>query len=283
MRTIYLLLTVLVFIHPAVSFAQADTASPKGSLFIIGGGDRPPGLMQQMVAVAGLLPADHIVILPMSSAEPDTSFYYIREDLQPVCRNTIANLNFTSANDHNPVWLDSLRNAKLIFITGGDQVRFMKAVLHTPVYEAIHTAYRNGATIAGTSAGAAVMSQFMITGNQLQDTVYAGTFDKLWSNNIELQEGLGLITTAIVDQHFVVRSRYNRLLSALAQNPGLICIGVDEATAIIIHKTHVTVAGESQVVVMKNPEGLTATSRGLIKFRDISFSIYSAGDGFELR
>jgi cyanophycinase len=158
----------------------------------------------------------------------------------------------------------------------------MKVVENTPVYEAIHQAYKNGATIAGTSAGAAVMSQHMITGRQLTDTVYRPTFRKLTAENIEFKNGLGLITNAIVDQHFVVRSRYNRLLSALAAYPTLTCIGIDEETAIIVEGNKISIAGNGQVVVMNHPQQLTITSTKLVKFNNIRFSIYTAGDHFVL-
>jgi cyanophycinase len=148
------------------------------------------------------------------------------------------------------------------------------------VYKAIHTAYANGAMIAGTSAGAAVMSRYMITGNELTDTTYRSTFRKVVYNNIEIKEGLGLLTTTIIDQHFIVRSRYNRLLSALARYPSYSCIGIDEATAIIVQGNKIKVAGESQVVVIQNPQQLKMTSTGLIKLKDIQFSIYTNGDEF---
>jgi len=180
--------------------------------------------------------------------------------------------------------LDSLKHAKLIYIAGGDQSRFMNVVLHTPVYDAIHTAYANGATVAGTSAGAAVMSRYMITGKELiGDTAYNATFKKLRDKNLELQEGLGLVDSAIVDQHFIVRSRYNRLLSALAKFPDYPCIGIDESTAIIVHGNTATVTGESQVIVFRNPKGLKITDKGLIKFSDIQLSIYTAGDEFSIK
>src|SRR5689334_19520932 len=100
----------------------------------------------------------------MSSEYPDTAYNYFKADLEPVCKNAIINFNFTRPQVTNKNWLDSLKKARLIFITGGDQDRLMKAVMQTAVYEAIQTAYRIGATIAGTSAGAAVMSEHMITG-----------------------------------------------------------------------------------------------------------------------
>jgi cyanophycinase len=190
------------------------------------------------------------------------------------------NFNFTASKVNDKNWLDSLKQAKLIFITGGDQERFMKIVDKSPVFAAIHYAYQHGATIAGTSAGAAVMSKYMITGNAISDTVYRATFRSLISNNIEIKTGLGLISNAVIDQHFVVRSRYNRLLSALAKYPSLACIGIDEATAIIVSGNRIKVSGEGQVIVMRKPNQMKITATKLIKFKDISFSIFTDGDEF---
>ena len=270
-----------MYLYSLTAYSQTNIA--KGNLFIIGGGDRSPDLVKKLIETAHLSNKDHIAILPMSGAEPDTSFYYIKTDLEKACKNTIANLNFTADKVNNKQWLDSLQNAKLIFITGGDQSRFMKIVLHTPVYDAIHNAFDNGATVAGTSAGAAVMSRYMITGNQLLgDTSYSSTFNKLWDKNIQFSEGLGLIDDAIIDQHFVVRSRYNRLLSALAAFPDFTCIGIDEATAIIVHQKKVVVTGESQVLRFAKPRDMKVNSKGLIKFSDVQFSIYTNEDEFDL-
>lgn len=282
MRKINLLLVVLLSAFCLHTTAQKNTQRPRGKLFIIGGGDRPPSLMQALAKAAALKENDFAVVLPMSGAAPDTSFYYFKEDWKPVSDKAIYNFNFTPGKTNNKHWLDSLKKAKLIFITGGDQDRFMKVVLNTPVYDAIHEAYKNGATIAGTSAGAAVMSKYMITGNQLTDTVYKPTFRKLIAENIEFKTGLALISNAIIDQHFVVRSRYNRLLSALAAYPSLACIGIDEETAIIMEGNKVSVAGTGQVIVMKQPEGLLVTTDKLVKFKDVQFSIYTQGDVFIL-
>lgn len=265
-------------------FSLSIFGQPKGNLFIIGGGDRPPQLMKIMLETVKLSNKDYIVVLPMSTEEPDTSFYYFKISVDTLCHNTIANLNFTKKDVTNKQWLDSVKHAKLIFITGGDQSRFMNIVLHTPIQKAIQDAFESGATIAGTSAGAAVMSRYMLTGNQLLgDTAYESTFPKLWYNNIEIKEGLGLLDSAIIDQHFITRSRYNRLISAVAQFPSLPCIGIDESTAIIIHNKKVKVVGESQVVVISHPENLKLTSKGLIKFDDIHLRIYTDGDSFQLK
>ena len=255
----------------------------KGNLFIIGGGSRSENLMQQLITTAALSEKDYIAILPMSSSEPDTGYFYIKEDFEAVCKNKVINFNFTKKDIDKTSWLDSVQNAKLIFITGGDQSRFMNIVLHTPIQNAIKNAYKNGATIAGTSAGAAMMSYYMLTGNQLLgDTTYHSTFPKLWNDNVEIKEGLGLLDSAIIDQHFVARSRYNRLLTAIAKYPTLPCIGVDEGTAIIVHENTVKVAGASQVIVFSNPQNLHVTDKGYIKFDDVRMSIYTHGDSFKL-
>ena len=262
------------------STAQTNSSSPKGKLFIIGGGNRPLSLMKSLLKTVAPGAKDYAVVLPMSSEEPDSSYYYFKEDFKQVSDRPLLNFNFTSQTVNNNTWLDSLQHARLIFITGGDQDRFMKIVLNTPVYDAIHSAYQNGATIAGTSAGAEVMSRHMITGKELSDTIYEATFPRLVDKNIEIKTGLGLLTNAVIDQHFVVRSRYNRLLSALALFPSLACIGIDEETAIIVEGNKITVTGKGQVIVLQNPKGLKITADKLIKFKDIEFSIYTDGDKF---
>lgn len=272
-----------VFLVCCFSLAAQSKALPKGNLFIIGGGDRTNDLVKSLLQVADLSPKDYVAILPMSSIEPDTSYFYIKSDLEKWCSNYIAFLNFTREQTNDKIRLDSVKNAKLIFITGGDQARFMKVVLHTPLYSVIHEAYENGSTISGTSAGAAVMSKYMVTGNQLRgDSVYHSTFDRLWDKNVEFQEGLGLLDSVIIDQHFVVRSRYNRMLSALAAFPTFTCVGIDESTAIVVHHKEIKIVGESQVIVMREPEHLQVDNKGLIKFSDAKMSIYTAGDYFKI-
>ena len=263
-------------------FPSVPLMAQKGSLFIIGGGIRSPELIQSLVKTASMKAKDYIIVLPMATAEPEASFDAIKKQLAQASKNSIGSLNFNSGNVNDKKWLDSLSGARLIYIVGGDQTKFMKVVVNTPVYQAIHKAYQNGATVAGTSAGAAVMSKQMITGTQLKDTVYKETFNKLWTENIEFEEGLGLLDSAIIDQHFLKRSRFNRLISALAAYPKYDCIGIDEGTAIIVHQKQVTIAGVSQVIRIAKPKNLKITEKGLIKMEDMQFNLYTAGDQFRL-
>lgn len=263
--------------------ASIQAQNPKGNLFIIGGGNRSDALMTQLLKVADLKPKDFIVLLPMSSEQPDSAYIFFKTQLEKLTSHPIVMLNFDKNSATNKVLTDSLQKAKLIYISGGDQTRFMNVVKNTPIYTAIHTAYQNGSTIAGTSAGAAVMSEKMITGNQKLEKKYTGTFDNIRYDNLETTEGLGLIKTAIIDQHFLKRSRYNRLLSAMVEFPNLTGIGIDESTAIIVRGNQIEVAGESEVIVMKNPKGVQKSKNNLISIKSLEMSIYNAGQKFKVQ
>jgi cyanophycinase len=159
----------------------------------------------------------------------------------------------------------------------------MNVVANTPVYSSIHKAFQNGSIISGSSAGAAVMSENMITGNQKLEKEYSGTFETIRYDNLETTPGLGLVTNAIIDQHFLVRSRFNRLISAMVEFPNLTGIGIDESTAIIVDGNNVKVVGESEVVVMKKPIGIQKyPSKKLISLESMQMSMYVAGQQFKL-
>lgn len=274
--------TILIFV--LFLFATSIQAqNPKGKLFIIGGGNRSDSLMTQLISISDLEKKDFVVVLPMSSEEPDSAYIYFKEQFQKLTPHPIIMMNFDKNTANNKTLTDSLQKAKLIFISGGDQTRFMNVVHNTPIYTAIHKAYQNGSTIAGTSAGAAVMSEKMITGNQKLEKEYSGTFDNIRYDNLETTEGLGLITNAIIDQHFLKRSRYNRLISAMVEFPNLTGIGIDESTAIIVHNNEIEVAGESEVIVLKNPKGVQKTKNNLISIKGLDMSIYNAGQKFKVK
>ncbi|SHH06765.1 cyanophycinase [Flavobacterium defluvii] len=258
--------------------------NPKGKLFIIGGGDRSDDLMKQVLDVAELGKKDYIVVLPMSSEEPDSSFIFFKTQMVKLTSNPIVMLNFNKETAQNKTLTDSVQKAKLIFISGGDQTRFMSVVHNTPIKTAILKAYENGSTISGTSAGAAVMSEKMITGNQKLQKEYTGTFSTIKYDNLETSEGLGLLKSVVIDQHFLKRNRYNRLLSALVEFPDLTGIGIDEATAIIVRNNKVEVAGESEVIVFKNPKGIVKVKKdNLVSIEKLEMSIYTAGQKFNIK
>lgn len=256
----------------------------KGKLFIIGGGHRSDALMAQLVTITDFKKKDYIVVLPMSSQEPDSAYFYFKKQFEKLTLNPIVMLNFDKTTANNKGLNDSLQNAKLIFISGGDQSRFMNVVKNTPLYKAIHRAYENGSTIAGTSAGAAVMCEHMITGNQKLETKYTETFDNIRYDNLETAVGLGLIKNVIIDQHFLKRSRYNRLLSALIEFPTHIGIGIDESTALIVRNKEIEIAGDSEVIVVKKPKGITKSKKkNLVSIKSLEMAVYTEGQKFKIK
>lgn len=256
----------------------------KGKLFIIGGGHRSDALMTQLVTLADLGKKDYVVVLPMSTEEPDSAYIYFKKQFETLTPNPIVMLNFDKTTAFNKVLNDSLQNAKLIFISGGDQSRFMNVVKNTPIYTAIHRAYENGSTIAGTSAGAAVMCEHMITGNQKLESKYTETFNNIRYDNLETTIGLGLVKNVIIDQHFLKRSRYNRLLSALIEFPTHIGIGIDESTALIVRNKEIEIVGESEVIVVKKPKGITRSKKeNLVSIKSLEMAVYHEGQKFKIQ
>lgn len=264
-----------------IGFTFIAKANSKGSLFIIGGGERTPELVNQLVETANLQPNDYIVILPMATGVPEESIAYFSSQISKVCNNKIASFNFNKAQaDEHQSWIDSVKNARLIYITGGDQNKFMNIVKDTKLFTALHAAYNNGATISGTSAGAAIMSEIMITGSEKEKD---NKFSEIKNNNILTSTGMGFINTAIIDQHFIKRSRFNRLISVLADHPKKMVIGIDESTAIIVTGNKAKVVGESQVVVISKPKKLLFFNKNKVSFKDAKISLFSPNQTFKLK
>lgn len=259
---------------------QAQTI--KGKLIIIGGGSRPDDLVERIIAESGLKTGGYCVILPMSSEDPDSSVYYASQQFLERGIKNLFGFNFKKDQPIKASWIDSIRMANLIYITGGDQTRFMGIAGGTEIVTAIHDAYKRGAVVSGTSAGAAVMSKLMITGNELKKKEYAATFETIESNNIEIKTGLGLLTTTIIDQHFLIRSRHNRLLTAIIEHPEMTGIGIDESTAILVNGKNVEVLGASQVLVYKNPAKSRVIKNEKLGARKITVDVYLPGEKFTL-
>ena len=261
--------------------AQQDPGS--GSLFIIGGGSRPVEMLERIIQETGLREDGYAMILPLASAERDSAVYYAKRQFTHLGITNISGMLYAEGESPRSSQMDSLKNASLIYITGGDQDRFMQAIKNIPIAEAIHFNYQNGGMIAGTSAGAAIMSKDMITGTELKYPEYHSTFRHLESDNLELKQGLGLVKNVIIDQHFVRRSRYNRLLTAVIENPAIVGIGIDESTAILINGDEAEVVGDSQVIVFSNKNKSGNTTGGKLAAIGIILDIYLNGDTFSLK
>ncbi len=280
-RCFAVLLLVLALGSTGLAHAQDAPSDPQGKLFIIGGGSRPPAMVDRMIEEAGLREGGYVAVLPMSSAMPDSAFIWASEQFVERGVETVE-FNFAQGEAPAPARLDSLRRAPLVYIAGGDQARFMGVVAGTAIEDALHEAYRAGSVIAGTSAGAAVMSERMLTGDQRKHPEYTSTYEVLETDNIDLVPGLGLLPGVIVDQHFLARSRHNRLLTAVIEFPDIVGIGIDESTAILVQGTRAEVVGNAQVVVFHNPDGSATRQDGKLGARNLRVDVYLPGESFEL-
>ena len=236
----------------AISACKQDVLSysngAKGHLFIIGGGERSTTVMQRFVALAGG-PQAKVLVVPFASSVPEETAQYQTEELIALgCEASYVLFAGGEADlEENLKRLDGVNG---VFFSGGDQNSLTRMLLGTKFLERIKEIYHNGGVVGGTSAGAAVMSKIMITGNEKSDE--RASFASIKRNNVEVAEGFSFIDFAIIDQHFLQRKRENRLISLVLEH-GLPGIGIDESTAIIVGDGHsFEVFGERSVMVIEN-------------------------------
>jgi cyanophycinase len=174
-----------------------------------------------------------------------------------------------------------LDDANAVFFTGGDQMKITSQIGDTPVLERVQEIYREGGVIAGTSAGAAVMSETMlVTGGDGESHVIG--------ESVRMAPGLGLIGGVIIDQHFMERGRIGRLIGAVAQNPKNLGIGIDEQTAIVVERGNgFYVLGSGAVYVIDGSEVSYSNiadeaMRKTLSIYDVKLHMLSQGDRFDL-
>lgn len=216
------------------------------TLFIIGGAEDRVGraaLLRRFVRISGGR-SSRIVVIPTASSIQDEVVAAYSEVFARFGVKSIDVVNPSSRRDcQDPDAIAALDAATGIFMSGGSQLRLSQVFPGTPLGEALHRAHARGAVVAGTSAGASIMSEFMISmGDEGITPVQRAS---------QISAGLGLIKGVVVDQHFAQRSRYGRLLSVIASSPSLLGIGIDEDTAIeVVDGSRFTVHGRGGVIVM---------------------------------
>src|SRR4051812_13800695 len=162
-------------------FSRQPAPKPKGQLFIIGGGHISDSLRAKILTSAGWKQGDIIVAVTLASAL-DSAYFWINEDFKKLTGSDC--FRFDSAAAQDPENLAVLKKARVIYFGGGDQARFMRLIENTGVKQAIIDARNNGTLVAGTSAGAAVMSRRMITGRELQDSASGAAFKVIKKENL---------------------------------------------------------------------------------------------------
>lgn len=139
--------------------------------------------------------------------------------------------------------LELISNATGVFLTGGNQMRLSAIIGGTRLEKAVRERHEAGSVIAGTSAGASILSAHMVAMGA------SGATPKL--RMAQMFAGFGLISNVIIDQHFRQRDRIGRLLALVAGNPGLLGVGIDEDTAVVIDNEDIMrVVGRHSVTIV---------------------------------
>jgi cyanophycinase len=224
----------------------------RGWIIPIGGAEEKennPKILARFVGLCGGEDAD-IVVIPTASRLPDTGERYetIFRDLGA---GRVESMDFDTRREcSEPNRLKRLEKATGIFFTGGNQLRITTLIGGTPIAKLIRTLNARGVHVAGTSAGASILSEHMIAFGDEGASPMAGS--------VRLAPGLGLTNRFVIDQHFRQRDRLGRLVTALAYNPFAIGIGLDEDTAAFI--------GPDNTLEVEGSGGVTVVDAAQLEF-----------------
>jgi cyanophycinase len=254
----------------------------RGFIIPVGGAEEKldrPAILKRFLKLSGGSKA-RIAIIPTASLAADTGERYeaIFDELGAHKAESLAFEERGDGDDDR--LLERLEHATGVFLTGGNQLRLATHLGGTPVAKTIRRLNAAGVPVAGTSAGAAFLSEHMIAFGDEGSSPRAGI--------VTLTPGLGLTNRVIIDQHFRQRDRLGRLLTALAYNPFAIGLGLDEDTAAFIGPDNVIEVVGSGAITVVDPSGVEFSSMDVAKANDpvcmlgIKLHILIQGSRFDL-
>lgn len=256
----------------------------KGNLLIIGGGEKLPIIMKRFTDLAGGA-SGKIVVFPMASGyEDEAGSGDVRRMKEQGVENSFY-LKITRAQADDPEIVRKLDGVTGVFFSGGDQSKLAATLLGTKVLEKVREIYAQGGAIGGTSAGASIMSKTMVTGNELLNKDSTSSFATIVKGNIETKEGFGFVTRGIIDQHFVVRKRHNRLISMVLDHPDLLGIGIDEETCIIVNpQDQLEVLGDGLVLIYdaSRADNISTDRLGNQSAHNMTLNVLKSGDRYDM-
>lgn len=253
----------------------------RGTLIIIGGHEDKDGECVILNEVLKHLPAKKLVLTTVASQEPESYFEDYQKSFARLGLNDLTHVYIADRSESSsPEKLSALHDICGVFFSGGDQLRISSQIGDTPFETRIIDIYKNGGVIAGTSAGASVMAETMLIRGPNAESHRIG--------DLHMAPGMGLLRDVIIDQHFAERGRIGRLLGAVALNPRILGIGIDEDTAIVVRRRKFEVIGSGAVYIVDGA-GVTrsniteAEDRRTLSIHDVTLHVLSAGDHFDLR
>ncbi len=255
----------------------------KGYLMIIGGAEDKDGNSTILKQAPQMLSEnDVLTVLTTATENPKEAGAKYRRAFERLGVKKIQILNINTRDDaDDDSYCEKLRFARCIFITGGDQLRLTSILGGTRACLELRSVYRSGGIVMGTSAGASVMSSTMVVEGNDNEPARKCT--------LKMAPGLGLIDGVIIDQHFDQRGRFGRLLCGVAENPGVLGIGIDEDTCVKVHPDmHFEVIGSNAVTII---DGKTIQSSNVSELKQneilaitgVTVHVLPQGYGFDLR
>jgi cyanophycinase len=255
--------------------APAPTEAPKGTLVIVGGGGMPQAILDAFLRAAGG-PGGVVGIVPTSTSDPEGALREWKADLEQAGLAFVP-LDIRRREDAaDPALLDRAGRCTGFWFSGGDQNLVGDKIVGSPFHRLVLARYAAGAAVGGTSAGAAIMSKVMFTG---EDRHGKEALSEFGPGAYRTREGMGFLPErVIVDQHFLRRSRENRLFSLVMEHPDHLGLGIDEATALVVKEGRARVVGEGAVMVF-DPAAMRLSGGA---FRDLRIHLLRAGQSLDL-
>lgn len=265
-------------------FAAPAERAPK--LAIIGGRleDDNRAVYREMRRLSG----GQILIFPTASSEPEEVAVETRAAFEmhgftvEVAPLVVAN---AAAAAHDPQIVEQVRRIGSVYFTGGDQAHILSALapggVETPVLAAIRESNRAGGLVAGSSAGAAMMSSAMILGGTSFEAMAHGVSAGPETPGVLVGSGLGFFPHGLIDQHFIKRGRLGRLVVAMAHAGVRRGFGVDENTALIVEGPIAKICGETGVMYVDL--GAAQVDLAARAFENFRLDYLDDGDMIDLR
>lgn len=259
-----------------------------GRLVIVGGALSRENAEVYQAIMDGRQGDGPLCVIPAASGEPEASMNSARETLARYAGGGAVEGIMLSTADASQA-LDPAVAARLeacsgYYFTGGAQSRVLDVFLPqgdtTPAFRAVWSRWRDGAVLAGSSAGAAMMSGVMIASGASPGAVEHGMAAEEDGEGVSLRSGMGFFPQAMLDQHFLARGRIGRLLvTVLATDSLPLGLGIDENTALVVDGNSARVVGASGVVVV---DGRAARREGATRGTGLVVTLAGAGDVLDL-
>jgi cyanophycinase len=262
---------------PAGPTSSTHPSLEHGTLLLVGGGPTQPDLMARFVSLAGG-PAARIVVIPTASElSRFASADYLREtanrwaEILGVRHVTVVH-TFSRKEADSDAFVQPIREANAVWISGGEGNHLLNSYLGTRTERELIALLDRGGVIGGTSAGALIWGSTTVVYKAIPEgQPYDPLEDLVLLTGTGRDIGFGVLRNVVVDPHFTELRQQKPLRTVVAARPGLLGIGIDEATAIEVHAGAFVVAGRGHVTI---EAGADTTARGA--------SALAAGDGYDI-